>query len=194
MFLPFFLISIPLLCGASAAGSFPKPLSGEEEQYYLSLFQNGTESEKAIAKQELILHNLRLVAHIAKKYHLLQKDTEELISIGTVGLIKAILSYNPQKSIRLATYASRCIENTILSSMRFPQRRIKKAGIPLPSNKKILFRNCVCLRLLCHTFSSCQCRYARESLLYIRRKAAIPSSLCFLIGKHLSPAVLLFPL
>ena len=70
----------------------------------------------------MILHNLRLVAHIAKKYHAIQKDTEELISIGTIGLIKAIQSYDRKKSIRLATYASRCIENEILMSLRFSKK------------------------------------------------------------------------
>lgn len=116
------IFSIPLLTAASASGAFPKPLSREEEQRCLALLQNGTEPEKEAAKQNLILHNLRLVAHIAKKYHLTQKEPEELISIGTVGLIKAILSYDPQKSIRLATYASRCIENEILMHLRFSRK------------------------------------------------------------------------
>lgn len=111
-------LAIPCFCGFSSSGSFPKPFSREEEQQYLQRFKNGTEEERIFAKHELILHNLRLVAHIAKKYNSIQKDTEELISIGTVGLIKAILSYDTEKSIRLATYASRCIENEILMSLR----------------------------------------------------------------------------
>ena len=111
-------LAIPCFCGFSSTGSFPKPFSREEEQQYLQRFKNGTEEERIFAKHELILHNLRLVAHIAKKYNSIQKDTEELISIGTVGLIKAILSYDTEKSIRLATYASRCIENEILMSLR----------------------------------------------------------------------------
>jgi len=82
------------------------------------MLQNGTIEEKAYAKEELILHNLRLVAHIAKKYHTIYKDHEELISIGIIGLIKALLSYDTEKSIRLATYASRCIENEMLMSLR----------------------------------------------------------------------------
>lgn len=110
-----FLFFLPAVCLCGAAGSFPKPLSKEMETECLRQFQNGTEEEKAYAKEILILHNLRLVAHIAKKYNSIQKDMEELISIGTVGLIKAILSYDAEKSIRLATYASRCIENAILS-------------------------------------------------------------------------------
>lgn len=113
-----FLLFLPAVCLCAAVGSFPKPLSKEMEAECLRQFQNGTEEEKASAKELLILHNLRLVAHIAKKYNSIQKDMEELISIGTVGLIKAILSYDAEKSIRLATYASRCIENEILMSLR----------------------------------------------------------------------------
>ena len=89
---------------------------------YLLQFTNGTNEEKELAKHQLILHNLRLVAHIAKKYNNIQRDTEELISIGIIGLIKAILSYDTKKSIRLATYASRCIENEILMSLRFSKK------------------------------------------------------------------------
>lgn len=113
-----FLLAIPCCCAFSASGSFPKPLSKEREQQLLLQFKNGTEEDKEAAKRELILHNLRLVAHIAKKYMHPQRDQEELISIGIVGLIKAILSYDNEKSIRLATYASRCIENEILMSLR----------------------------------------------------------------------------
>lgn len=116
------LLTLPFLCAFSSSGSFPKPLSKEEEENYLFLFQNGTEEEKAFAKQELILHNLRLVAHIAKKYHTIQKDTEELISIGIIGLMKAILSYDTNKSTRLATYASKCIQNEVLMSLRFSRK------------------------------------------------------------------------
>lgn len=116
------LLSIPFLCGFTTSGSFPKPLTKEEEQQYLKLLQSGTEEEKEDAKQTLILHNLRLVAHIAKKYNNIQRDQEELLSIGIVGLIKAILSYDCEKSIRLATYASRCIENEILMSLRFSKK------------------------------------------------------------------------
>ncbi len=110
--LPIFFV--PLLSGFSSGGSFPKPLAKEKEQKLLIRLR----AEKESAKQTLILHNLRLVAHIAKKYNNAQRESEELISIGIVGLIKAILSYDSEKSIRLATYASRCIENAILSQMR----------------------------------------------------------------------------
>ena len=116
------ILSALFLCAFSTAGSFPKPFSKEEEQKYLFQFHNGTDEQKIQAKYELILHNLRLVAHIAKKYHAIQKDQDELISIGIIGLIKAILSYDNKKSIRLATYASRCIENEILMSLRFSKK------------------------------------------------------------------------
>ena len=112
------ILSIFLLCGFSSSGSFPKPLSKEDEEKYLLLLQSEIAAEREYAKHQLTLHNLRLVAHIAKKYNNLYRDQEELISIGIVGLIKAILSYNKEKSIRLATYASRCIENEILMSLR----------------------------------------------------------------------------
>lgn len=118
----FLVFSIPFLCGFSSSGSFPKPLTKEEEYHCLMKFKNGTEEEQLFAKHKLILHNLRLVAHIAKKYVNIQRDQEELISIGIVGLIKAILSYDNEKSIRLATYASRCIENEILMSLRFAKK------------------------------------------------------------------------
>ncbi len=117
-----FFLCIPIFGAFSSSGSFPKPYTKEEEQKYLLQFKNGTEMERESAKQGLILHNLRLVAHIAKKYHALQRDQEELISIGIVGLIKAILSYDCEKSIRLATYASRCIENEILMSLRYAKK------------------------------------------------------------------------
>lgn len=117
-----FLLCIPCCCAFTSSGSFPKPLSKEEEERYLLEFKNGTEEEKELAKQKLILHNLRLVAHIAKKYNNSQRDSEELISIGTIGLIKAILSYDNEKSIRLATYASRCIQNEILMFLRLSKK------------------------------------------------------------------------
>ncbi|WP_458407272.1 RNA polymerase sporulation sigma factor SigK [Anaerotignum sp.] len=116
------ILCFPILCGFSSAGSFPKPFTKEEECKYLVQLKKGNAEEKISAKHELILHNLRLVAHIAKKYNSIQRDQEELISIGIIGLIKAILSYDNEKSIRLATYASRCIENEILMSLRFAKK------------------------------------------------------------------------
>jgi RNA polymerase sporulation-specific sigma factor len=98
----------------SNGNSFPKPLDEEEEKYYLNKFKEGDTK----AKTTLIEHNLRLVAHIVKKYSYPYKDVEDLISIGTVGLIKAIDSFDTSKGTRLATYAARCIENEILMLIR----------------------------------------------------------------------------
>ncbi len=95
-------------------GSFPKALTKEEEKRYLEQMKQGD----ALARERLILHNLRLVAHIVKKYHANGKDPEDLISIGTIGLIKGINTFNSEKNIKLATYVSRCIENEILMSLR----------------------------------------------------------------------------
>ncbi len=114
-------ISLAMLIGSallmlrlSPGGSFPSPLSQEEEKKYLTQWQNGDISSRNV----LVEHNLRLVAHIIKKYYTQTNDIEDLISIGTIGLIKGINTYKPDKGIRLATYASRCIENAILSRMR----------------------------------------------------------------------------
>ena len=95
-------------------GSFPKPLSTEEERMYLERYAQGDMGARNI----LIERNLRLVAHIIKKYYTQTADQEDLISIGTIGLIKGISSYNPEKGARLATYAARCIENEILMHFR----------------------------------------------------------------------------
>ena len=94
-----------------STGGFPKPLTQEEETQYLTLASQGDLE----ARNVLIERNLRLVAHIMKKYYANESDQEDLISIGTIGLIKAISTYRPEKNIRLATYASRCIENAILT-------------------------------------------------------------------------------
>ena len=95
-------------------GSFPKPLSQEEEQYYLKLAGEGDLEARNI----LIERNLRLVAHIMKKYYAQTADQEDLISIGTIGLIKGISTFNQSKGARLATYAARCVENEILMYFR----------------------------------------------------------------------------
>ena len=94
-------------------GSFPKPLTPEEERHYLALAQQGDLD----ARNVLIERNLRLVAHIMKKYYAQTADQEDLISIGTIGLIKGITTFDPSKGARLATYAARCVENAILSLM-----------------------------------------------------------------------------
>ena len=102
----------------SNTSCFPKPLKKKEEEEALERLARGDKNARAL----LIERNLRLVSHIVKKYYSKTNDTEDLISIGTIGLIKAIDSFKPDKGIRLATYASRCIENEIL--MHF--RNIKK--------------------------------------------------------------------
>ena len=97
-----------------AAGSFPKPLTREEEAECLALAAQGNMD----ARNRLVEHNLRLVAHIIKKYYTQSDHQEDLISIGTIGLIKAVNTFKPDKGIKLATYASRCIENAMVSQMR----------------------------------------------------------------------------
>lgn len=94
--------------------TFKKPLSAEEEARYVRALQEGSREEAAKAKEVLIEHNLRLVAHIAKKYQNVEEDMEDLISIGTIGLIKAVDTFDAGKG-RLATYACRCIDNAILT-------------------------------------------------------------------------------
>lgn len=98
----------------TGSGSFPRPLSAREEQECLQKIQQGDTA----AKNKLIEHNLRLVAHIIKKYYAVSSDQDDLISIGTIGLIKAINTFRADKNIKLATYASRCIENEILMFLR----------------------------------------------------------------------------
>lgn len=97
-----------------SAGSFPKPLTPQEEAHYLHLSAQGDLDARNI----LIERNLRLVAHIMKKYYAQTADQEDLISIGTIGLIKGITTFNPEKGARLATYAARCVENEILMYFR----------------------------------------------------------------------------
>lgn len=99
----------------STSDSFPTPLSQKEEQKWLLQFHNGTEIEKEEAKCVLVERNLRLVAHIVKKYPNYSKDSEDLISVGTIGLIKAVMTFKNNKGTRLATYAARCIENAIIT-------------------------------------------------------------------------------
>lgn len=102
------------------ASSFPRPLTEQEERMYVEKLQQGD----ADARSRLIEHNLRLVAHIAKKYTSPGASQDDLISIGTIGLIKAVNTFQPDKKIRLATYASRCIENEILMHFR-AQRKLQ---------------------------------------------------------------------
>ena len=99
---------------AGNSGSFPRPLSAQEEQECLRRYSEGDLD----ARNTLVEHNMRLVAHIIKKYYAQNVEQDDLISIGTIGLIKGISSYRPEKNVRLATYAARCIENEILMFFR----------------------------------------------------------------------------
>ncbi len=102
------------------SSSFPRTLKPEEEREYLERFAAGDQE----ARDALIVHNLRLVAHIVKKYYTQSCDQDDLISIGTIGLIKGISTFKPDRNVRLATYASRCIENEILMYFR-SQRKLQ---------------------------------------------------------------------
>ncbi|MBX6395933.1 MAG: RNA polymerase sporulation sigma factor SigK [Alicyclobacillaceae bacterium] len=114
--------------------AFPQPLSEEEEEKYLKRMAEGDER----ARNVLIEHNLRLVAHIVKKFENTGEDTEDLISIGTIGLIKAIESFQPQKGTKLATYAARCIENEILMHLRALKKTRKDVSLydPIGTDKE----------------------------------------------------------
>lgn len=105
--------------------SFPPPLTAEEERYYLQQYTKGDSS----AKNKLIEHNLRLVTHIIKKYQHLEEDPDDLISIGTIGLIKAISTYDSGKKTKLATYACRCIENEILMMLRGKRKTNRETSL-----------------------------------------------------------------
>lgn len=111
------------------ANSFPRPLSAKEEQLCFEKLKSGDEE----AAQRLIEHNLRLVAHVTKKYYSLTADSDDLISIGTIGLIKAVRSFNCEKGARFATYAARCIENEVLMHLR----SMKKTAQDISMNEPI---------------------------------------------------------
>lgn len=110
-----FLHTFFIFSQISDSSSFPKPLTKKEEQQWLSKLTTGTEEEKNEAKCILVERNLRLVAHIVKKYPNYQKESEDLISVGTIGLIKAVMTFKNNKGTRLATYAARCIENAMVT-------------------------------------------------------------------------------
>ena len=123
------LTRVRLLIGQVAArSSFPKPLSPEQER---QLVDRWVAQGDPGARDLLIEHNLRLVAHIVKKYAI-SADTDDLISVGTIGLIKAIGTYDPQKASHLASYASRCIENEILMYLRAGKRRRAEVSLQEP--------------------------------------------------------------
>lgn len=108
--------------------SFPPSLSADEEQYYLQKYLEGDLEAKHI----LIERNLRLVAHVIKKYQHLEENPEDLISIGTIGLIKAVITFNPEKNNKLGTYAARCIENEILMLLRTKKKHSKEVSLYEP--------------------------------------------------------------
>lgn len=111
-----------------STGSFPPALGAKEERRQLELYKNGDMS----AKNKLIEHNLRLVAHIVKKYYSSSEEQDDLISIGTIGLIKAINTFDDTKNIKLATYASKCVENEILMFMRSKKKTAYDVSINEP--------------------------------------------------------------
>lgn len=108
-----------------SGGSFPRPLSAEEERDLVQRMLAGEEQARAL----LIEHNLRLVAHIVKKYYAEPSDQDDLISIGTIGLIKAVNTYRPDKNVKLATYAARCIENEILMHFRASRKTATEVSL-----------------------------------------------------------------
>lgn len=109
-----FLKSLMFFTGSYSNTMFPSPLSEEDEKKYISLMEQGDKE----ARNKLIEHNLRLVAHIVKKYETKYKDTDDLISIGTIGLIKGVDSFKSDKNIKITTYVARCVENEILMFFR----------------------------------------------------------------------------
>ena len=129
MIIQLFLRQLFVLMGyMSNMNSFPKQLSKKEEEELLTKYKNGDEG----AKNKLIEHNLRLVAHIAKKYTGAFKDSDDAVSIGTIGLIKGISSYNFEKKTKLSTYVSRCIENEILMAVRSGKKTQNEISIDEP--------------------------------------------------------------
>ena len=119
-------VCFPLRLGNS--GSFPRPLKAEEEREYLARYAQGDLE----ARNKLVEHNLRLVSHILKKYYVQAGDQDDLISIGTIGLIKGISTFKPDRKVRLATYASRCIENEVLMFLRRNSRTKVEVSLDEP--------------------------------------------------------------
>lgn len=128
-FLAFLKTAIFVLGYITNNSLFPEPLTQEEESEYLKKYMDGDEDARNI----LIERNLRLVAHVCKKYNIPNVDNEDLISIGTIGLIKGINTFNLNKGVRLATYAARCIDNEILMHLR----STKKLGAEVYLNEPI---------------------------------------------------------
>ena len=130
-FLAFLKSAIFVVGYIQSSQLFPEPLNSEEEKIYLEKMQDGDDEARNI----LIERNLRLVAHISKKYSTTNIEQDDLISIGTIGLIKGINSFNPDKKIRLATYAARCIENEILMYLRSTKKLKNEVYLNEPIGK-----------------------------------------------------------
>lgn len=128
---------------------FPKPLEAEEEAEYIEAFRSGSEKQKEEARNILIEHNLRLVAHIAKKYASASMPADDLISVGTIGLIKAISTFKAEKGNRLGTYAVRCIENEMLMYMRSSKKYSNEVSINDPVGTDKEGNEIVIMDLLC---------------------------------------------
>jgi RNA polymerase sporulation-specific sigma factor len=118
--------------------TFQKPLSEEKEAYYIRMYLEGSQEESDKAKQILIERNLRLVAHIVKKYQNVEENPEDLISIGTIGLIKAIQTFDGTKGNKLATYAARCIDNELLMMLRARKKSARDVSLyePIGTDKE----------------------------------------------------------
>ena len=118
--------------------TFQQPLSKGEEERYLYLLKHGNPQESQEAKEVLIERNLRLVAHIAKKYQDTDVETQDLISVGTIGLIKAIISFDTDKNSKLATYAAKCIDNELLMMLRTKKKLSREVSIyePIGTDKE----------------------------------------------------------
>ena len=160
-------------------GSFPKPLTEEEERHYLTLAQQGDLE----ARNVLIERNLRLVAHIMKKYYAQTADQEDLISIGTIGLIKGITTFDPSKGARLATYAARCVENEILMYFRSQRKSAQDVslsdyietgadGAPL-ALMDVVAEDCDLLEQICSREMAQQLRCAIDNCLTPQEKQVI---------------------
>lgn len=123
--------SIFLALRVSPSGSFPKPLSRAKEQELFTAMKSGDPS----ARSKLIEHNLRLVAHVVKKYYSSRDDQDDLISVGTIGLVKAVASFDCEKNIRFATYACRCVENEILMYFRSLKKQAQDVSLSEPIDR-----------------------------------------------------------
>ena len=117
-----------LLFSTGCMGTFPKPLTPDEEEKYINEYLDGSEKAKNI----LIERNLRLVAHVVKKYQYTDYDTEDLLSVGTIGLIKAVNTFKPDRGSRLATYAAKCVENEILMLLRSHKKYSREVSLYEP--------------------------------------------------------------